>query len=207
MVFIFLKPIIQNWCFLTVVLEKTLESTLDCKEIKPVNTKINQPYIFIGTTGAEAEAPVFWPPDVKSLLIGKDPDAENAWRQEKEGTAEDEMVGWHHWLSGHEFEQAPRDWEGQGSLVSCSPLGHKESDTTEWLNNNNNQVNNSLLPSPAPGTNEATFCLYEINYPCCISEMDQYLPFFVWLVLLSVMTSRFIHVVVFIIILFPFKGE
>ena len=186
--------------------KRYLHCPLDSKEIKPVNPKGNQPYIFIGRTGAKAEAPVLWPPNVKSLLIGKYPDAGKFWRQEKKRMAEDEMVGWHHWLNGCEFEQAPGDCEGQGSLVCCSPWGHKESDMTEWLNNNT-QVKNSLVPYPAPGTNEATFCLYEVNYPCCISEMVQYLSFFVWLVLLSIMTSKFIHVVVFIIILFTFKAE
>ena len=115
-------------------LEKTLESPLDSKEIKPVHPKGNQPWIFIGRTDAEAEAPIPWPPDAKSWLIGKDSDAEKNWRQEEKGVTEDEMVGWHHWLNGHEFQQAPGDGEGQGSLACCSPWGHKESDMTEWLN-------------------------------------------------------------------------
>ena len=93
----------KNWCFQTVVLEKTSESPLDCKEIKPVNPKGNQPWIFNGRSDAEAEVPVFWPHDVKNLLIGKDPDAGKDWRQKK-GMTEDEMVGWHHWLNGHECE-------------------------------------------------------------------------------------------------------
>ena len=126
----------KNWCFWTVVLEKTLESPLDCKEIQPVHPKGNQSWVFIGRTDAEAEAPIFWPPDAKSWLIGKDPDAGKDWRQEEKGTIEDEVVGWHHRLKEHEFEQAPGDGEGQGSLVCCSPWDHKESDTTEWLNNN-----------------------------------------------------------------------
>ena len=116
-----------------VVLEKTLESPLDCKEIKPVNFKENQPWIFIGRTDAEAETPIFWPPDVKNRLIGKDPDAGKDWRQEEKGMTEDEMVGWHHRHNGHEFEQAPGVGEGQGSLACCSPWGHKELDMTEWL--------------------------------------------------------------------------
>ena len=115
----------KNWCFWTVVLEKTLESPLDCKEIRPVNPKVNQSWIFIKRTDAEAETPIFWPTDGKSQLIRKDPNAGKDWRQEK-GTTEDEMVGWHHQLNGHEFEQAPGDGEGQGSLVCCSPWGHKE---------------------------------------------------------------------------------
>ena len=107
--------------FQTVVLEKTLESPLDCKEIKPVNPKGNQPWIFIGRTDAKAEAPILWLPEVKSQLIGKDPDIGKDWRQEEKGAAEDEMVGWHHWLNGHEFEQTQGDGEGQGSLACCSP--------------------------------------------------------------------------------------
>ena len=100
----------KNWCFLIVVLEKTLESPLDCKEIKPVNPKGNQPWIFIGRT--DAEAPILWSPDSKNQLIGKDPDAGKDWRQKEKGAAEDEMVGWHHRLSGHEFEQTLGDSEG-----------------------------------------------------------------------------------------------
>ena len=116
--------------------EKTLESPLDNKEIKPVNPKGNQSWIFIGRTDAEAEGPILWPPDVKNWLIGKDPDARKDWRQEK-GMAEAEMVGWHHWLNRHEFEQTLRVGEGQGSLVGFNLWGHKESDMVETLNNNN----------------------------------------------------------------------
>ena len=133
---IIIKPQI-HWCFSIVVLEKTLESPLDSKEIKPVNPKGNQPWIFIGRTDAKTEAPVLWPPDVKSWLIGKDPDAGKDWRQEEKGMTEDEMVGWHHWLNGHEFEQALGDGEGEGSLECCSPWGCKELNTTQRLNNNN----------------------------------------------------------------------
>ena len=129
--------VLKNWCFWTVVLGKTLESPLDCKEMKPVNPKGNQPWIFIGRTDAEVEAPILWPPDAKSWLIWKDPDAGKDWRQEEKGVTEDEMVGWHHWLNGHEFEQSPGVGDWQGSLVCCSPWGHKESDITEWLNNTN----------------------------------------------------------------------
>ena len=124
----------KNWCFWTVVLEKTLESSLNYKEIKLANPKENQSWMFIGRTGAEAETPVLWLPDVKSWLIGKDSDARKDWRQEGKGTTDDEMVGWHHWLDGHEFEQAPGDGERQGSLEQCSPWGHKESSMTERLN-------------------------------------------------------------------------
>ena len=113
----------KNQCFWTVVSEKTLESCLDCKEIKPVNPKGNQSWIIMGKTDAEAEAAILWPLDAKSLLIGKDPDAGKDWRQKEKGATEDEMVGWHHWLDGHEFEQALGDGEGQGSLACCSPWG------------------------------------------------------------------------------------
>ena len=120
----------KNWCFWSVVLEKTLESPLDCK-IKTVNPKGNQSWIVIGRTDSEAETPILWPPDTKSQFTGKDPDAGKDWRQEK-GTTEDEMVGWQHWLTGHEFEQALGDSEGQGGLLCCSPWGL----TTERLNSN-----------------------------------------------------------------------
>ena len=116
-----------------VVLEKTLGHPLDCKEIKSVNLKGNQCWIFIGKAGAKAETPILWPSDVKNWLVGKDPNAGKDWRQEEKGMTEDEMLGWHHWFNGHEFEQAPGVGDGQGSLVCCSPWGNKESDTTEWL--------------------------------------------------------------------------
>jgi len=115
----------ENWCFWTVVLEKTLESPLDCKEIKPVNSKGNQSWILFGRTDAKTEAPIPWPPDAKRWLTGKDPDAGKDWGQEEKGATEDKMVGWHHQLNGHEFEQAPGDREGQGSLECCSPWGRK----------------------------------------------------------------------------------
>ena len=111
----------KNWCFWTVVLEKTLESPLDCKEIKSVYPKGKQSWIFIGRIYAEAETPIFWPPDGKNWLIGKDPDAGQYWRQEEKWMTEDEMVGWHHQLDGHEFEQALGVGDGQGSLACCSP--------------------------------------------------------------------------------------
>ena len=121
------------WFFWTVVLEKILESPLDCKEIQSVNPKGIQSWIFIGRTDSGADTIILWPPNVKNWLIWKDPDAEKDWRQEEKGTTEDEMVGWHHGLSGHEFEQALGIGDGQGSLVCCSPWGHKESDMTEQL--------------------------------------------------------------------------
>ena len=128
----------KNWCFWTVVLEKTLESPLDCKEIESIHPKGNQPWIYIRRTEAEAESPVLWPPDVKSWLIRKDSDSVKDWRREEKGTTEDEMVmvGWHHRCNGHEFEKALGDGTGQGSLTCCSPWGRKESDMTERLNNN-----------------------------------------------------------------------
>ena len=112
---------LKNWCFWTVVLEKILESPLDCKEIQSIHPKGNQSWIFIGRTAAEAETLIFWPPDAKNWLIGKDPDAWKDWGQEEKGTTEDEMVGWHHQLNGHEFEQAPGVGDGQGSLACWSP--------------------------------------------------------------------------------------
>ena len=123
----------KNWCFQTVGQEKTLESPLDSKEIKPVITKGNQSWIFIGRTDAEAEAPVLWPLDAKCQLIGKDPDAGKDWEgvtEEEKEVTEDEMVGWHHWLNGHEFEQTQGDSEGQGSLACYSSWGHKELNMT-----------------------------------------------------------------------------
>ena len=139
---------LKNWYFWTVVLEKTLESALDCKKIQPVNPKGNQPWIFIGRTDAE-------PPIIchlmrrsdslkKTLMLGK-----IEGREEDKGTTEDEMVGWHHWLDGHEFEQAPGVGDGQGSLVCCSPWSHNELDTTEWLNWTEDWPH-YLFPSVAP---------------------------------------------------------
>ena len=125
--------VLKNWYFWTAVLEKTFDSPLDFKEIKPVKHKENHPSIVIGRTDAEAEDSILWPTDVKNWLIGKDPDAGKDWRQEEKGMTEDEMVGWHHWLDGHELEQAPGVGDGEGGLVCCSPWGHKESDMTEWL--------------------------------------------------------------------------
>ena len=116
------------------VLEKSLESPLDSKEIQPVNPEGNQSWIFIGRTDDEAEVPIFWPPYAKNWLIWKDPDTGKNWRQEEKWTTEDEMVGWHHRLYGYVFEQAPGVGDGQGSLAFCSPWVCEESDNTEWLN-------------------------------------------------------------------------
>ena len=125
--------VLKNWCFWTVLLEKTLESPLDCKEIQPVHSEGDQSWVFIGRTDAEAETPILWPPHVKSWLLWKDPDAGKDWGQEK-GTTEDEMVGWHHQLNGHGFAWTPGVGDGQGGLACYSPWGRKELDMTEQLN-------------------------------------------------------------------------
>ena len=119
---------LRNWCFWTGVLDKTLENPLDSKEIKLVNHKGNQPWTFIGKT--DDEAPTLGPSDSKWWPIGKDLDSGKDWGQEEKGVTEDEMVGWHHWLSGHELEKTLGDGERQGSLACCSSWDHKESDTT-----------------------------------------------------------------------------
>ena len=129
----------ENWAsknswFWTVVLEKTLESPLDCKEIQPVHPKGDQSWVFIRRTDVEAETPILWPPDTKNWLIGKGPDAGKNWGQEEKGTSEDEVVGWHHRLSGHEFGWTLGVGDGQVGLACSSSWGRKESDTTEWLN-------------------------------------------------------------------------
>ena len=116
------------------VLDKTLENPSNCKEIQPVHSKGDQPWVFFGRSDAKAETPVLWPPHAKSGLIGKDSDAGRDWGQEEKGTTEDEMVGWHHQLSGHGFGWTPGVGDGQGGLACCSPLGHKESDMSEQLN-------------------------------------------------------------------------
>ena len=124
----------KNRCFWTVVLEKTLESPLDCKEIQSVHPKGNQSWVFIGRIDVEAETLILWPPDVKSWLIWKYPDAEKDWGQEEKGTTEDEMVGWHHWFDGQEFEWTTGVGDGQGGLTCCGSWGRKELDMTEQLN-------------------------------------------------------------------------
>ena len=123
---------LKDWCFWTVVLEKTLASPLDCEEIKPVNPKGNQSWIFIGRT--DAEDPILWPPDVKNWLIGKDLDSGKDWRREEKGMTEDVMVGWIHWLNGHEFAWTLGVGDAKGGLTCCSSWGRKESDMTERLN-------------------------------------------------------------------------
>ena len=124
----------KNWCFWTMVLEKTLESPLDCKEIQPVHPKRDQSWVFIGRTDFEAETPILWPPHAKSWLIGKDPDAGKDWGQEEMGMTEDKMVGWHHQFDGHGFGWTPAVGDGQGGLACCNSWGRKETDTTKRLN-------------------------------------------------------------------------
>ena len=169
---------LKNWCFWTVVLEKTLESSLGCNEIQPVHPKGNQSWISIGRTDIEAETPILWPPDVKNWLIWKDPDAGKDWRWEEKGMTEDGMVWWHPWLNGHEFEWTPGVGDGQGGLACCSPCGRKESDTTEWLNWNelNWEKNNSFL-SPLKTRNwQSTWSAgKQINYTFGASMVIQIL--------------------------------
>ena len=124
----------KNLWFWNMVLEKTLESPLQCKEIQLVHPGGDQSWVFIGRIAAEAETPIFWPPHVKSWLIRKDPDAGRDWGQEEKGMTEDEMAGWHHQLNGHESESTPGVGDGQGGLACCDSWGRKELDRTEWLN-------------------------------------------------------------------------
>ena len=141
------------------MLEKTLESPLDCKESQPIHSKGNQSWMFFGRNDAEAETPVLWPPHVKSWLIGKDPDAGRHLGQEEKGTTEDEMAGWYHRLNGHEFEWTPGDGDGQGGLACCNLWGHKESDMTErlnWLNwlKSYNSISSESVSGSTPGARE-----------------------------------------------------
>ena len=123
----------KNWCFWTVVLEKTLESPLDCKEIQPIHPKRDQSWVFIGGTDVGAETPIFWPPDVKGWLIGKDPDAGKDWGQEVKGMTEDEMVGWHHRHNGHGFRWTLEVVDGQGGLACCGSWGRRVMRLQTWL--------------------------------------------------------------------------
>ena len=140
----------KNWCFWTVVLEKTLESPLNCKEVQPVHPKGDQSWVFIGRTDVEAETLILWPPDAKSWFIGKDSDAGRDWGQEEKGTTEDELVVWHHWLDGRESKWTPGVADGHGGLVCCNSWGCKESDTTEWLNWTDAFSENSVQISISP---------------------------------------------------------
>ena len=153
----------KNWCFWTVVLEKTLESPLDGKEMQPVHPKENQSWIFIGRTDAETEALILWPPDVERQLIWKAPDAGKDGKQEDKGTTEDEMAGWHHRLHGHEFQQTLGGGEGQGSLACCRPRGYKELDTTDQLNNNSSKA--------------AQYCYVRAEFTeCCFTGINSFNP-------------------------------
>ena len=156
--------VLKYWCFWTVVLENTLERPLDCKEMQPVNPKRNQSWKVIRRTDAEAETPILWPPDVKNWLIGKDPDAGKDWRQEEKGTTGDEMVGWHHWLNGHEFEQVPGVGEGEGSLECWIPWDHKELDMTEWLNWNWMNILENYMMLPSKGYKIIILKGFELNF-------------------------------------------
>ena len=157
---------LKNWYLWTVVLEKTLESSWDCKKIQPVHPKGNQSWIVIGRTDAEAETPTLWPPDVKSRLIWKDPATGKDLRQKEKGTTEDEMVGWHHWLDGHEFEQALGAGDGQRSLACCSPWGGKEADTTERLNWTELGTEEKLSPSLSLNHCPAVYALVSNHTGC-----------------------------------------
>ena len=144
---------------------RRLKSPGDSKEIKPVNLKGDQPWIYTGRTDAETEAPVFWPSDVNGWLIGKVLNAGKDWRQEEKGMTEDEMVGWHHQCNEDELGQTPGDGEGQGGLACCSPWGRKELDTTEQLhNNNNNNKGNSLNEFQVQ---EKTWCVQKLGEGQC----------------------------------------
>ena len=146
---------LKNWCFWTVVLEKTLESPLDCKEIQPVRSEGDQPWVFFGRNDAKTETPVLWPPHAKIWLIGKDSDAGRDWGQEEKGTTEYEMAGWHPWLDARESEWTPGVGDGQGGLACCDSWGCKESDTTEWLNWT--ELNTDYILHP---------CWYILNLQC-----------------------------------------
>ena len=160
----------KNWCFWTVVLEKTLESPLDCKEIQPVPSEGDQPWVFIGRIDAKAETPIFWSPDAKSWLIWKDPDVGKDWRQEEKGTTEDEMVRWHHGLNGHEFEWTPGVDDGQGGLACCGLWGCKErtrlSDWTELTELNSVYKLNTALTNSFP--NLKLVCCSTSSSNCCL---------------------------------------
>ena len=165
--------VLKNWCFWTVVLEKTLESPLDFTEIQPVYPKGHQSWMFIGRTDAEAETPAH----VKSWLIGKDPDAGRDWGQEEKGTTEDEMAGWHHWLDGHEFEWTPGVGDGQGGLACWDSWGLKESDMTEWLTELDKQAANHWIKKTLWSSRhglELMWIMLSINLLYCYSSTGLY---------------------------------
>ena len=144
----------KNWCFWTVVLEKIIESPLNCKEIQPVNSKGDQSWVFVGGPDVESETPILWPPDAKSWLIWKDPDAGKDCGQEEKGMTENEVVGWHHWNNGHGFERTLGVGDGQGYLQCCGSWGCKESDTTEQLNWTELNSNTSLPQETGESSNK-----------------------------------------------------
>ena len=165
----------KNWCFWTVMLEKTVESPLDCKEIQPVHPEGDKSWVFTGRTDAEAETPILWPPHVKSWLIGKDPNAGKDWGQEEKGTTEDEMPGWHHWLIGHGFGWTPGVGDGLGDLACCSSWGRKESDMSERLNWTESSPLHPLALTITVGVSVSmSFGLFVFEIPA-ISNITQYL--------------------------------
>ena len=165
------------------MLEKTLESSLDCKEIQPVHPKGDQSWVFLGRTDVEAETPILWPPDAKSWLIWKDPDAGKDWGQEEKGMTKDEMVGWHHRLDGPGFGWTPGVGDGQGGLVCCDSRGCKESDSTEWLNWTEGSSTKVIKYSPMffPGSFIVlyiTFVLLTNSFLCVVWSRNCTLLFF-----------------------------
>ena len=192
----------KNWCFWTVVLEETLESPLDCKEIQPVHSEGDQPWDFFGRNDAKAGTPVLWPPHVKCWLIGKDSDAGMDWGQEEKGTTEDEMAGWHHWLNGHESEWTPGVGDGQGGLACCDSWGHKESDTTEWLNWTENMYNIKMITlaivkCTIPWHSELLHCcalIATIHLQNVFSSPNvRYIFIDFWSFLLNILSETFFH--------------
>ena len=176
---------LNNWCFWIVVLEKTLESALDYKEIQPVHPKGNQSWVFIGRTDAEAESPIIWPSEVKNWLLGKDLDAGKDWRQEETGLTEDEMVGCHHWLDGHEFEQALRVGDEQGSLVCCSPWVAK---SRTRLNNWTEQSEAQIL-QPAGKTHRDWLLPHCLVCPPAFSLPQEHMLLYSWMLAVPQTTS------------------
>ena len=161
----------KNWYFWTVGLEETLESPLDCKNIQPVHPKADQSWVSIGRTDVEADTPIFWPPDVKSWLTGKDPDAGKDWGQEEKGPTEDEMVGWHHQLNGHGFGWSPGVGDGQGGLLCCGSQGRKESDTTEGLNWTELNHLHSTTITPTTSTCSSLITQHDTDEPVLFSHL------------------------------------
>ena len=183
---------LKNWCFWTVVLEKTLESPLDCKEIQPVHSKGEQPWVFLGRNEAKAETPVLWPPHVKSWLIGKDSDAGRDWEQEEKGTTDNEMAGWHHWLDGREFEWTPGDGNGQGGLACCNSWGLKESDTTERLNWTDNVIRTNFLTWGMSVVNQLIKSNNDSNFYHINSLLQNWALLRLWLMAFLFSNSSFI---------------